>query len=81
MPANNIFDGPITNLLSVLCVLVEVLSRAHAKRGRCSKHGSEGVKTKTELDIALFPVLPCLSETSCLVKLDTFRQPLHLKLL
>ena len=31
-PANSIFDGPVTTLLSLLCVLVEVLSRAHAKR-------------------------------------------------
>ena len=30
-PANSIFDGPITNLLSILCILIEVLSRAHAK--------------------------------------------------
>ena len=30
-PANSIFDGPITNLLSILCILVEVLSRAHVK--------------------------------------------------
>ena len=29
-PANSISDGPITNLLSILCVLIEVLSRAHA---------------------------------------------------
>ena len=33
-PANSIFDGPITSLLSVLCILVEVLSRGHAKRGK-----------------------------------------------
>ena len=26
------FDGPVANLLSVLCILLEVLSRAHAKR-------------------------------------------------
>ena len=32
-PANSIFDGPVTTLLSILCVLVEVLSRADAKRG------------------------------------------------
>ena len=32
MPANSTFDGPITNLLSVLCILVEVLSRARVKR-------------------------------------------------
>ena len=31
-PTNSIFDGPVTNLLSVLCVSVEVL--AHAKRGK-----------------------------------------------
>ena len=30
-PANSIFDGPITNLLSVLSILIDVLSRAHAK--------------------------------------------------
>ena len=31
MPANSIFDGPVTNLLSVLCILIEVLSCGHAK--------------------------------------------------
>ena len=31
MPANSVFDGPVTNLLSVLCILIEVLSRAHEK--------------------------------------------------
>ena len=29
--ANSIFDGPITNLLSILCILIEVLLRAHEK--------------------------------------------------
>ena len=33
-PANSIFDGPITKLLSVLCILIEILSRGHAKRGK-----------------------------------------------
>ena len=33
MPANSIFDGPITNLLSILCVWIEILWCAHAKRG------------------------------------------------
>ena len=33
-PENSIFDGPITTLLSVLCILVEVLSRTHAKKGK-----------------------------------------------
>ena len=31
MPANIIFDGPITSLLLILCILIEVLSCAHAK--------------------------------------------------
>ena len=32
MPANSISDDPITlNLLSLLCILIEVFSRAHAK--------------------------------------------------
>ena len=31
-PANSIFDGPIATRLSILCILVEVLSPAHAKR-------------------------------------------------
>ena len=30
-PTNSILDGPVTNLLSILYVLIEVLSRAHAK--------------------------------------------------
>ena len=30
-PADSIFDGPITNLLSTLCVLIEICSPAHAK--------------------------------------------------
>ena len=29
--ANSIFDDPITTLLSVLCILIEVLLLAHAK--------------------------------------------------
>ena len=34
-PANSIlFDGPITTLLSIRCILIEVLSRADAKRGK-----------------------------------------------
>ena len=31
MPANSIFDGPITNLLSTLCSFIEIFSHAHAK--------------------------------------------------
>ena len=34
MPAKCIFDGSITTLLSILRILVEVLSCAHAKRGK-----------------------------------------------
>ena len=29
--SNSIFDGLVINLLSVLCILMEILSRAHAK--------------------------------------------------
>ena len=28
--ADSIFEGPITNLLSVLCILVEILAHSHA---------------------------------------------------
>ena len=31
MPANSIFDSPMTNLLSVQCILIEILSHAHAE--------------------------------------------------
>ena len=31
-PAHNKFDGPVTNLLSILRVLVKVISRAQAQR-------------------------------------------------
>ena len=34
MPANSLFDGPITTLHSVLSVLIHVVLRAHAKRGK-----------------------------------------------
>ena len=27
---NSMFDGPITNLLSILCILIEILSKVHA---------------------------------------------------
>ena len=33
-PSNNVFYGPITNLLSILCMLIEILSRTHAKQGK-----------------------------------------------
>ena len=32
MPADNTFHDPVTNLLSTLCILIEILSPAHAKR-------------------------------------------------
>ena len=32
-PANSLFDGPVTTLISVPCILVDVLSRAHTKKG------------------------------------------------
>ena len=32
-PGNSISDGPITNIISVPCILIEVLSHAHAKGG------------------------------------------------
>ena len=38
IPANSLFDGPVTNLLSILCILVEVLSRAQAKRAKSLNH-------------------------------------------
>ena len=30
-PANSTFDGPITNLLSILHILIEILSCTHSK--------------------------------------------------
>ena len=32
-PADSVFDGPITNLLSILRILIEILSHAHVKGG------------------------------------------------
>ena len=37
-PVNSRNDDPITNLLSILCILIEIFSRAHARaraRGVC----------------------------------------------
>ena len=44
-PANSIFDKPITNLLSILCILVEVLLRVHAKRRKCLNDFKSGAST------------------------------------
>ena len=38
LPADSLFDGHITSLLSVLRILIKVLSRVHAKRKE-SLHG------------------------------------------
>ena len=35
-PENSIFGGPITNLLSILHILIEILSRVHTKVGKTS---------------------------------------------
>ena len=32
-PENRIFDGPIIDLLSILRILIEIISHAHAKGG------------------------------------------------
>ena len=45
-PANSIFSSPITNLLSILCVLMKILSHANAKK-----------KKKMVEDIALLLVV------------------------
>ena len=34
VPANSILDGPVTTLLSVLFILVEVLSHAQGEEGK-----------------------------------------------
>ena len=31
LPADSVFDDPVTNLLLTLCILIEILSPAHAK--------------------------------------------------
>ena len=59
IPADSIFDGPVTNLLSTLCILTEILSPAHAKgekslndfkfgtfTGRFSSDGTPGMAVK-----------------------------------
>ena len=33
-PANSIFEGPVTNPLLILSILIEVLSRTHAEKGK-----------------------------------------------
>ena len=44
---NRIFDGPITNLLSILHMLIEIFSRAHAGRG---EGGGRQTDRQTETD-------------------------------
>ena len=44
-PENSVFDGPVTNILLVLCVLIGVLSHAHAK----GRQGRNNFKFDTSL--------------------------------
>ena len=50
--SNSIFDGPIATLLSLLCILVEVLSRALAKRGGGGGWGWGGGEAVTISNLA-----------------------------
>ena len=52
-PANSIFDSPITNLLSILKILVEILSRAHAKGGGGGGEGALIISNLALLLVAL----------------------------
>ena len=40
MRAHSIFHGPVTNLLSILCILTEIFSRAHARSLNDLKFGT-----------------------------------------
>ena len=51
-PPNSIFDGPITNVLSILCVLIELLSRAHMMGTKKKKNSLNG------FNLALYCRLP-----------------------
>ena len=38
MPVNSIFDVPVTNLLSVLCILIEFLSHVYMKKWKSQNY-------------------------------------------
>ena len=42
MPQNSICDGPTINLLSIRCILIEILSHAHAKKKKGGGGGGGG---------------------------------------
>ena len=42
MPADNIFDGPVTNQVSILCIFIELFSRAQSKGGEGTGAGGWG---------------------------------------
>ena len=65
----------LSDLLYVYSPLRQLRSSSD-RRTLCISH----IKTKTFLDIAHFPMPLLLSGILCLVKLDTFSQPLHLEL-
>ena len=48
---NSIVHSPVTNLISTLCILIEFLSRAHAKRGNAS------MVLSLALLLVVFPVM------------------------
>ena len=71
LPANSIFDGPITNLFAVLCILTVIFSPAHAKGKKVfndSKFGafighfqSDGAASMAMKGLIFMKLLPKLS--------------------
>ena len=83
-PANSVFDGPITNLLSILCILIEILSRAHAKEEKslnpftapaCKISGLKD--SRTHLQTAYFQCCNHLSSMLCVLMKIVSHRPVR----
>ena len=51
------FDGPITNLLSIVCILIAVLSRAHANGRGEGGGGGNDVRFGTSVGYLALPLI------------------------
>ena len=63
VPPNSIFNGPITNLLSVLCIVIEILSRAQTKGAETfiGRLPSDGVASIGVKGLKIYPSLPMVT--------------------
>ena len=53
-PEHSIFDGPVTDILLILCILIEIFSRAHANGQKKQRKKEEAIISDSALLLVIF---------------------------